>query len=174
MTNRERINALLVVLLAIVAIKVGQQAYRWVSFGEEREELAVLRERVLDAGVEIVRTELRIDSLRREITRSDRDLEALRGTVDAYGKFAYQGALRSHLYAAYRTDLDAYNAKVRERNVRADAFNATLQQHRDAVALYNRLADSIRAIGTDIGDPYYPIPLPAEAATARGLVPNPE
>lgn len=173
MTQSRRVRALLLLLLLALGAQAGRLLYRWYVYGEERADLAALREQVVDSGVEVLRTQARADTLRREVERADSALEARRQRLARYGSYAENGGLPSHLYTAYRAELDEYNARVRERNRTADLWTETMKRNEAAVQRYNQLADSIRAVAYRIGDPYYPIPLPVEAAAERGIIPRP-
>lgn len=170
--RRMRIGVLLLMLFGVAGVKLGREIYRWAAFGAERAELVALRERVLDAGAEVVRTGTLTDSLRQEIEGEDQLLAQQRRAVERYDRYAHDGALPAHLYPAYREELDRFNRRVEERNARADHWRTLVQSNRDAVSRYNALADSIRAVAARLGEEYYSVPLPAEAATERGFVPR--
>lgn len=170
MNARDRLRGLLLILVVIVGAKAVQQAYRWFAFGSERAQLEAMRERVADAGVDVVMTAAKADTLHRAIKQMDRDLETKQRAVHRYGRYAQDGALGAHLYDSYRADLAEYNALVTERNARLEEWKAVIAHNQAAVNRYNSLADSIRAVAGRIGDPYFPIPLPVEAAAERGLL----
>lgn len=161
---------LFTILAVIITLKLGEQLFRYFAYADERAELAVLREQLVDAGAEVVRTRIRADSMREGIEQTDRTLEAGRRSVGRYGRHARDGALPGHLYGAYRNDLHRYNTQVSERNERLHTYNALVDRNQAATDRYNRLADSLHALAARIGDPYYPIPKPIEAAAERGLV----
>lgn len=150
-------------------INLARESFRWFAYGDERAQVQQLRGEVVDAGVRIVRTRSRADTLQREIEAEDRGLTERLKAVRRYDRFARGGALPAHLYTAYRRDLRDYNVLVAHRNARVREWKELMRSNREAVERYNLLADSIRAIATRIGDPFYPVPLPAEAATERGL-----
>ncbi|HEX7240540.1 MAG TPA: hypothetical protein VF263_09755, partial [Longimicrobiaceae bacterium] len=103
------------------------------------------------------------------------ELARERRALDAYGRGSEGGALPSHLYAAYRTDLDRYNEHVERRNVRFREWRKVIQRNHASVDRYNALMDSVRAAARTLGDPYYPVPSPIEAAEERGILrPMPE
>jgi hypothetical protein len=170
MSARDRIRGLLLILVVLIGAKAVHQTYRWFAFGAERAQLQEMRERVADAGVEVVRTAAKADTLHRQIKQMDHDLEARQRAVDRYNRYARDGTLGAHLYDSYRADLDGYNARVMERNARVEEWEGVIARNREAVNRYNLLADSIRAVAARIGDPYFPIPLPVEAAVERGLL----
>ena len=167
-----RIKALLTVAVCLLLFQAIRYVYRWYAYAGERTTLEAMHERASDAGAAVVVTELRADSLHGQVTRLDRELETGRRTLAAYGKHADAGSLAPHLYDAYTADIDAYNRQVRERNTTYQAYRAVVSQNHAAVARYNAVTDSMRRIAEEIRDPYYPVPLPAEAASARGIRPR--
>ena len=169
MKLRSRLGALLLFLALIVGVKLGQQLYRWYAHAEEREHLAQLQEEVLDAGAEVVRTELQAETLHRAIKVADQELEAKLREVERFGRYAHDGALPPHLFSAYRRELEVYNQRVRMRNEEMEEYRQVIDRNRSAVDRYNLLSDSIRALGARIGNPYIAVPLPAEAAAVRGM-----
>lgn len=161
---------LLIVLAAVIALKLGQQIFRYYAYQEERVTLTAMRERLIDAGVEVVTTRARADSLRVEIESTDRKLRESRRTVNRYGRYATGGALPGEVYGAYREDLLRYNDKVTERNKRLREYQQVVDRNHTATERYNFLADSMAGLAARIGDPYYPVPKPVEAAAERGLI----
>lgn len=165
-----RLKALLLFLALVVAAQLAWVAYRWYAFGEERAQLAALREQVVDAGVEVLRTQAHADTLRGRIEEDDRALEARRRALERYAGYARDRGLSAQLYGAYRAELEQFNARVRERNSRADEWAEVVARNEEAVSRYNLIADSIRALAASIGDPFFRIPLPVEAAAERGVI----
>lgn len=161
---------LLAVLALIVALKVAEQAYRYLAYRDERAAIAAMRGRLVDAGAEVVRTRMRADSLRTEVEEADRKLAARRKEVDGYGRFAEGGALPDSVYQLYRADLRRYNADVAERNATLRVYTQIVGRNRVVSERYNALADSIESLTTRIGDSFYPIPKPIEAAAERGVI----
>jgi hypothetical protein len=161
---------LLLVLAAVIALKLGQQLFRYYAYQEERAALANMRERLVDAGVEVVTTRVRADSMRAELESTDRKLKEGHRSVNRYGRFAQDGALPNEVYSSYRKDLLRYNERVTERNQRLREYQTVVDRNHIATERYNRLSDSIAALAARIGDPYYPIPKPVEAAAERGLI----
>lgn len=166
-----RLRPLLLLASVLLSGKLAVEGYRWVTYRSERAGLGEMRARVLDLGVEVVRSQARIDTLRRAIDGDDAILERKREAVDRYGRYARGGTLSPDRYAAYRRELKAYNEMVETRNRRFDRWRELRARSTLALERYSRLADSIRALAGRIGDPYYPVPLPIEAAAERGLVP---
>lgn len=170
---KQRVRALLGLLLLVVVAKVGAEVYDWLAHADERERLVAMREELLDAGVEVMRTRALLDTLRVEIDGADRVLEQERRALDAYGKKSERGSLPPHLYAAYRADLDRYNRKVARRNETFHRWESAMARNHRSVERYNALADSVRALAAVLGDPAYAVPSPLEAAVERGVVRTP-
>lgn len=170
MNTGDRVRGLLLIVVLLLLVRAGQYTYGWVAYRDERARLGVMSRHVADAGVIVVRSEVRADTLRTAIGRVDRELGALRRTLDRYGRYAHEGMIAAHLYDSYLADLQAYNKRVGERNALMEEWNTLLERNRGAVNRYNLLVDSIRNLAARTGDPYYPIPLPIEAAAERGLV----
>lgn len=166
----QRIVALLALAGALILGKVAQQVYRWYAFREERAQLGALRVELVDAGADLFRVQARLDTLHREIAREDSVLRVEERRVTRYDRYARDGQLTEGLYSVYRRDLDRYNEHVRGRNARFEAWRRTIGAESVAVARYNLLSDSVSRIAARMGDPYYPIPRPVEAAAERGIV----
>lgn len=165
-----RVRALLLLLALIVAFKLGAQWVRWATSTDERARITALRERVVDAGVEVVRTEARADTLLREIEARDSVLERKWTKVDRFASLARNGTSSSGLYTRYRRELARYNEGVEARNLRFRAWREVRARRDAAWERYTRLADSIHGVAAEIGEPYYPVPLPIEAAAEQGLI----
>lgn len=167
----ERLRALLVLLAAVVAIKLLPEVYRWAAYGEERQQLASLRSRAVAAGTELVVARSRLDTLRGRIERVDRSLEGDRSSMLRYGGYAdATGALPPSLYRRYVEQVDGYNRRVASRNADWEAYVAARERSRSALERYQAHADSARRLAARIGDPYYQVPSPIEAAAERGVV----
>lgn len=165
-----RARTLLFLLLLVVAGKLAKEGYDWFAYADDRTRLRAMRTRLVDAGVEVLRSQARLDTLRREIQGEDRKLEEERRGLKAYGKHSRGGELSMPLYEAYRGDLERYNEHVGRRNERFHEWEGVLERKRSAVSRYNALVDSVRRIAGELGDPYYPVPTPLEAAAERGVV----
>jgi hypothetical protein len=74
------------------------------------------------------------------------------------------------VYQRYRADLTRYNRHVTERNARLADWQEIQARHNAAASRYTLLADSLNALATRMGDPYYAVPTPAEAAIERGII----
>lgn len=169
MTRRSRIHGLLAVLLVVVTVQVVTHLFRWYAHRDERGHLIVLREQLVDAGAELVRAQLAVERLETEIKVEDRQLENHRRAVEAYDRHAREGALPGHLYDAYRRELNDFNTRVQQRNAWLEEWNAGRARRDAARVRYTTLADSMQAVAARAREPFYPIPLPAEAAAERGV-----
>lgn len=163
-------RVLLVVLLLVVGVKVGREAHSWLTHGPERARFGEVRERLLDAGVEVVRTRARADTLRVEFERMDRALEPDQSALDAYQERMRSGALSPPGYAAYRDRVLRYNRKVEQLNAQHREVKEARERARRAEDRYHALADSARSLARVLGDPYYATPSPLEAAVKRGVI----
>lgn len=168
---RSRARSVLAVLTLVLALKVGQELYRWIAFADERSRLRALAGTLDSAGVGAVRARVRADSLRRDIEAMDRQLDGVRAALAPYERRAVDGAIPEALYPAYRARLDDYNRAVRRRNVRLAAWREAVEASRAALGRYEVVADSMRALAEAMGDPYYQVPSPVEVATRHGLAP---
>lgn len=165
-----RAHLLIALLVALVVGKLGAEAYDWAAHREERDLIQELRGRLGDAGVEVMRVHARADTLRAALREADAALEREKRALDAYGEESTDGMLPRHLYAAYRGDLARYNRQVQERNRRVRELTKLREREQAALDRYHAVGDSIRAAARLLGDPYYHVPSPAEAAEARGVV----
>ena len=172
MRRRERLLGVAVVLGVLVAARVAHQTYQWYAHDEERARIQGLTEELEHVGLDVVRTQLAIDSLRAVVEEMDHQLEGTRAAVAAYQRHAVGGALPAHLYEAYRGDLEIHNRRVVERNARFDQWREAASRNHAAVRRFNALAESIRATAAEMGEPYYSIPTPAEIALEHGLTPR--
>lgn len=169
MTRRSRIHGLLAVLLVVATVQASTHLFRWYAYSGERGHLIVLREQLVDAGAEMVRAQLDVERLEAEINAEDRQLEIHRRAVEAYNRHARDGALPGHLYDAYRRELNDFNTRVQKRNAWLAEWNADRARRDAASVRYTALADSMQAVAARAREPFYPIPLPAEAAAERGV-----
>ena len=102
--------------------------------------------------------------------KSEPALEREQRALRRYDDFAHDGALPTVLYERYRAELTRYNDHVAARNARLSQWQEVLARNHSVVARYNLLSDSIRDLATRMGDPYYAVPTPAEAAIERGVI----
>lgn len=171
MRRRERLAGLLLLVALLAAVNLGRQVYGWFAYADERGALQGLSDRLEVAGLEVMRTQLGADSLRRRIQQMDRELGSRKQSVAAFERFVQDGALPAHLYDAYRAELDGYNRQVQGRNEVFARWKEVVVRNHAAVGRFNGLADSIRSLADRIGEPYFQIPSPVEIAAERGLVP---
>lgn len=164
------ITPLIFLLLVIVGIKLSDSVYRWLRFGPEREQVKMLRTHLVDAGALMVRTRQESDSMRTVLRADDAALEQEQAALRRYDAQAQDGALPPDVYERYRGELKRYNDHVVRRNAKLSVWQEILSRNHAAVGRYNVLSDSIRDLATRMGDPYYSVPTPAEAAIERGLL----
>ena len=164
------INPLLFLFLVILGVKLSDSAYRWLAFGEERAQVKVLRSNLVDAGAQYVRTRQEGDSMRAVLRVEDEQLEAEERRLRRYDSYASGGGLPPDVYERYRADLTRYNRHVTERNAKLADWQEIQARHNAAASRYTVLADSLNALATRMGDPYYAVPTPAEAAIERGVI----
>ena len=164
------VSPLLFLLLVIVGVKLSDSVYRWLRFGPEREQVKALSVRLVDAGAQMVRTRQESDSMRAVLHAADAVLEREQQALRRYDALAHDGALPPDVYERYRADLTRYNRHVTERNARLADWQEIQARHNAAASRYTVLADSLNALATRMGDPYYTVPTPAEAAIERGII----
>lgn len=161
---------MLLVLLAVIGIKLSEQLYRWAAFRDERRQVGEIRERLLDSGAELTLSRAESRKQRLAMEEDDRKLEAERRSLMRYNRYSTGGYLPTGLYDAYKEELERYNRHVVERNGRLRAYQQAHDRYAAAVDRYNARADSVRAIATRMGEPYYAVPTPLEAAVQRGVL----
>ncbi|HET7463227.1 MAG TPA: hypothetical protein VFJ82_18375 [Longimicrobium sp.] len=164
------VNPLLFVLLVVIGIKLTDSAYKWARYGPEREQVKRMRAQLVDAGASIVRTRQASDSMRAVLRAEDEALEREQRALRRYDDYAHDGALPTGLYERYRAELTRYNEHVASRNARLSEWQDVLERNHTVVSRYHLLSDSIRDLATRMGDPYYEVPTPAEAAIERGVI----
>ncbi|HEU4560321.1 MAG TPA: hypothetical protein VFS20_20900 [Longimicrobium sp.] len=164
------VHPLLFVLLVVIGIKLSDSLYKWVRYGPERETVKRMRGELVDAGAQIVLTRQVSDSMRAVLRGEDEGLEREQRVLRRYDDHAHDGALPSGLYERYRRDLTRYNDHVASRNATLSRWHEVQARYNAAVGRYNLLSDSIRTLATEMGDPYYEVPTPSEAAAERGVI----
>jgi hypothetical protein len=164
-----RVRPLIWFALIIATVQVVQHVFDWHRYRHEREELVALRERLVDAGAELVREQLEADRIRSWLDAEEQRLAGKRNAVESYGRHARDNVLPHHLYGAYRQDVEELNERIRMRNQKLEELRLTIARRNSAADRYNVLADSMRTLAVTAGDPYHAIPLPAEAAAQRGI-----
>lgn len=162
-----RIRFLLSVVGALLVMMVGREVYRWVAYREERSEFVHMRERLIDAGAAVMETRSASETLRAEVEAGDARLKSERAVVQRYTRYARHGALPAHLFGGYREALDRYNQQVSERNRKVGEWQTIIARNHAAVDRFNALADSMRTAAAAMGDPYYAVPSPLQAAAER-------
>lgn len=167
----DRVRPLLWLALALVVFQVTQHLYDWHRHRDERMALVELRERVVDAGADVVRLQLAAEELRAWLDEEDARLEGKRQAVESYGRYASGNTLPEHVFRFYQRDVAELNARIGIRNQKLEDLRATVMRKQAATDRYNLLADSMRALAVAAGDPYHSIPIPAEAAAQRGIRP---
>ncbi|MGH7458632.1 MAG: hypothetical protein ACREKN_06025 [Longimicrobiaceae bacterium] len=170
LTFGQRVAGLLVILALVAAVQLGIHLVRWYAHAAERQELAGVRDAGVQAGAEVVRTMLRLDSLRLVIDSLDHGLAQRRRSVRAYERFVRADRLPARLHRAYRSDLASYNSLVGERNGVAGEWERTLEASRLSRESYQRLSERARTLAAAIGEPYFRLPTPMEAAVAKGVL----
>ncbi|MEX2571004.1 MAG: hypothetical protein WD737_06840 [Gemmatimonadota bacterium] len=169
MRRKQRVLVLLAILVMIAAAKVGQQLWRWYAFADERVAVATLEAQLDSAGLGVISTHLRADSLRIAIEGLDDELARSRQQLDRYERQAGSGGMLQSLQGRHRDDLAAFNQRVRERNAHFSGWRTVVDSNHVYVDRYNLLVDSIQALTARMGEPYYSIPSPAEIANRHGL-----
>lgn len=166
---REQLRFLVSVLGLVILFLVARELYRWVAYREERALIVALRTDVVDAGARVTVTRQQLDSLRTALAsvdvRLEREVDVLRG----YERRARHRRLPPDVYEKYLRDRARYERVLEERNALVRTMSGVLDVNHSAVERYNTLADSVRAVAARVGDPYYRVPLPVEAAMERGI-----
>jgi hypothetical protein len=161
---------LLFVLLAVIGVKVSEQAYRFVAFRDERAQVRVLRDRLLDAGARLELARGERTRARDALEAEDERLEAERQRLLLRQRALESGPVTQAQYDRYRDALETYNHHVVDRNGRYQQYQVIRDRWAGSVESYAALADSLRDIATRMGEPYYSVPTPLEAAMARGVL----
>jgi chromosome segregation ATPase len=156
--------------LLLLALKVAGELYDWAAHRQERERLGAVRERLVDAGVALIRAEARLDTLRRELEGGSQVLEEERSALDAYEARMKTDPLPPEGYALYRDRVERFNRRAERHNAKLREWNAAVARKEEALGRYATLADSARALARALREPLYPIPSPAEAAVERGVI----
>ena len=164
-----RTRFLLLIVVVMLTANVGRQLYRWLAYGEERDELRRVTVQLDSAALNVMRTQLLAGTLRDSIASIDARLEADRRTLAGIERRADGNGLPPALYEQYRRRREAYNTRVEVRNEQYDRWRGVVDRNHTAVNSYNALADSMRNLGDRMGEPYLAIPSPAEVAVRYGL-----
>ncbi|MDB4947548.1 MAG: hypothetical protein JWM27_197 [Gemmatimonadetes bacterium] len=167
---KDRLRVASVALAAIVVFNLGREGYRWYAFRDERAAIVRLRRHVVEAGAEVTLTRGQLEALNRAVGTADSGLTADVQVLRRYAVQSDGGLLPPAVYARYLRDrrrYDEHRAQRQEVSRRWEEVQGRLHASAD---WYNVLADSIRTLATRIGDPYYHVPLPVEAAAEKGLI----
>lgn len=167
---RDRLLLGVAVVLLLVAFGIGRDLYQWYAYRTERETVLRLRAAAVNAGAELVVLTRRAEAMRRTAERADsvvgEDVAALR----RYERYVRGSTLPALVYPLYERDWRRYQRAVAARDAALARFGESRDRLRALASRYNLLADSIRAVAARMGDPYYHVPLPVEAAAERGLL----
>jgi hypothetical protein len=161
---------MLMVLLVVVGVKLSEQLYRWVAFRDERRQVGEIRERLLDSGAELTLARAESRRLGQVVEEHDRRLEAERKSLTRYNRYSANGYLPASVYPSYKRELERYNRHVVERNSHLRRYQQTHGRYAAAVDLFNARADSVRDLAAKMGETYYSVPSPLEAAVQRGVL----
>jgi hypothetical protein len=167
--RNQRLLALVALLSFVAAIKLGQQLYRWAAFGEERARISALDSSLQEAGLGVISTQVRSDSIRAVIASIDEQLTVSRDRLDRYERQAAERSISTSTERAYRRELADHNANIRRRNQLFREWADIIDVNHVHVERYNTIVDSIRGLAADMGEPYYPILSPAEIASRNGV-----
>ena len=166
---RERVKVFFLFTFALLTVELAHDAYRYYAYAGERNQLRVLGSMVDAAGLEVVRTQLRADTLRAKIEAIDDTLEGSRDGFADYDRLARDGILSMRDYQEYRGRIASYNDRLAVRNAWVVRLQRAVGENRDAVKQYNRLSEEIRTIAARMGELHYNVPSPVEAAVRNGL-----
>lgn len=161
---------LLFVLLAIVGVKVSEQLYRYVAFRDERRQVAAVRDRLLDAGARLEMERVEWRSKRDALKNEDERLEEERRRLMRLQRALEAAEVGEAQYEQYRIALEGYNRRVVQRNGHLLAYQELRDRFVATHDTYDVLADSMRELAARMGEPYYAVPTPVEAAMARGVI----
>ncbi len=164
MTYGHRILAVASVVLLMALVKIGQQLYSYYAFSEERVAIVRLEADVDREGLGVITSQLRADGMRIEIDAADADLGESREELDRLERAVLSGRANPETQRVYQRLFAEYNQAVGRRNALFEEWRTAVEGNHAHVERYNLLVDSIRALATLIGEPYYPILSPAEIA----------
>jgi hypothetical protein len=167
---KDRLRVATVALAAIIVFQLGREAYRWAAYRDERQAIVRLRRQVVDAGAELTFEKGQRDLLLRQVEQADSELSADVEVLRRYSLHSDGGLLPPALYARYVQDRRRYEQRLAQRQTLFERWEQVQGRFHTSVDRYSVLSDSIRNLATRIGDPYYHVPLPVEAAAERGLI----
>ena len=155
---------LLFVLLVIVGVKASEQLYGYVAYRDERTQVRTLRTELGGAATELVAVRARMDSLHQAIDAQDAELTRELAGLHRFQRQARHRRLPRGLYEEYMARLHEYNLHVESRNLVHREWQQLAGRRDDLAHRYDTLADSIQALAVRMGQPYYQVPGPLEAA----------
>lgn len=167
-----RTRFLLLAAGVLLAASLAREGWEWYAYADERRALTRMTSEIESAALTLMRTQLAADSLRGVIEETDARLRRHRLDLDRIERRADGGGLPPALYRAYRRGLEQYNQRIVGRNAEYTRWREIVQRNHGAVDRYNVLADSMRLLGTRMGEPYLAIPSPSEVAVRHGLGPG--
>lgn len=168
---RARSWVILAAVAILLAVKVGEQLYRWLAYRDERVQLAALAMELDTVGLSVMTTQLAAESLGTFVKGVDAELDGERRRIARAEERAASGTLTHPEYSRYRAGVRRYNAEVARRNAAFEEWKAVVARNHLAVRRFNLVADSMRALAKRMGEPYYAVPTPAQIAGRHGLSP---
>ncbi|HYW06089.1 MAG TPA: hypothetical protein VE913_03980, partial [Longimicrobium sp.] len=102
--------------------------------------------------------------------KEERAMEELRRVLARYNQHAVGGYLPTAIYRRYQADRRRYDRKVMDRDALFRAYQQSHARYASAADSYTARADSVRNLATLMGEPYYAVPTPLEAAVQRGVL----
>jgi len=171
MKLNSRMIGLLLFVALVAMIQVAEGWYRWYVHRDDRVHLSELREELIDAGAEMIEAQLEIGRIREAIENVDSDTGG-HLAARTHPRRTADGAVPGSVRAAAAAGQDVVAVQIWDRNRHIDELNTAVARRNSAAAQYTVLADSIRRVATRVRDPYFAVPLPAEAATRRGITPD--
>ena len=166
--RESRLHFFLLVLAVIVAVNLARQGYGWVAYADERSDLRRLTIQLDSSALQVVGTSVEAARLRSVIEEADAWLSNQRAELDRVERRAAGGGVPPALYDGYLRTLERYNGRVNERNERYERWREVVAANHRAVDRYNAVADSMRAVGARMREPYIDVPSPAEVAARHG------
>ena len=158
---------LLFVLLVIVGLKASEQLYGVVAFGDERREVRRLLGQLAAVGGEMVAVSAQMDSLRERLAGDDAVLEGELASLQRYYRQSRHNRIPLEIYPDYMAELTRYNLHVESCNALQRRWQELRAQRESLAVRYGGAADSIQALAVRMGEPFYQVPTPAEAAAGH-------
>ncbi|HYW09119.1 MAG TPA: hypothetical protein VE913_19320 [Longimicrobium sp.] len=161
---------LVMALVVVVGVKLSEQVYRWAAFRDERQLVGEIRERLLDDGAALTVARAETRARRDAWEKEEREMEELRRVLARYNRHAVGGYLPTAIYRRYQADRRRYDRKVMDRDALFRVYQQSHARYASAADSYTARADSVRNLATLMGEPYYAVPTPLEAAVQRGVL----